>query len=327
MAYTPQTWVDKPSTATPLTAVRMTHMEDGIAEASDRLDTLEAVPAYNDEKAQDATAALFAAGTHTGVTFTYNDAAGSLSAAVTGGASIPTSTLAAKGDLVGASGSATPVRLAVGSTGQVLTVDSTTTSGLKWATPSSTTTIRTATDYDDTVAPTSGQAIVWNGTKYAPGTVSGGSSGIPASTVTAKGDLLAATGSGNVGRVGIGSDGMVLTADSTQTSGVKWSSPAVVGINTQSASYTLALADAGVVVEMNSASANTLTIPPNTTAAIPVGTIIEVFQLGAGQTTIAAGSGVTLRAPDGAKLAKQYASASLRKRGTNEWVLAGSVSA
>lgn len=45
----------------------------------------EIVAGYTDEQAQDALASLIAAGTHTGITFTYNDAANSLSAAVTGG--------------------------------------------------------------------------------------------------------------------------------------------------------------------------------------------------------------------------------------------------
>lgn len=44
--------------------------------------------------------------------------------------------------------------------------------------------------------------------------------------VTAKGDLLAASASGTVARVGVGSDGQSLVADSTQSSGVKWATPA-----------------------------------------------------------------------------------------------------
>lgn len=99
----------------------------------------------------------------------------------------------------------------------------------------------------------------------------------------------------------------------------------ITGNNQTGTTYTLVLADAGKCVEGNNASAITLTIPPNTSVAFPVGTVIEVFQQGAGQITVTAGSGVTLRAPDGAKTAKQYASASLRQRATDEWVLAGNV--
>jgi hypothetical protein len=45
---------------------------------------------------------------------------------------------------------------------------------------------------------------------------------VQASTVTTKGDLLAATGAGAIARQGVGSDGQVLTVDSTQSTGVKW---------------------------------------------------------------------------------------------------------
>jgi hypothetical protein len=89
------------------------------------------------------------------------------------------------------------------------------------------------------------------------------------------------------------------------------------------ADYTLVLADRGTVVELNKATAITLTVPTNASVAFPVGTIIEVYAVGAGQVTIAAAGGVTLRAPNGAKLAQQYSTGFLRKRASDEWVLNG----
>ena len=88
--------------------------------------------------------------------------------------------------------------------------------------------------------------------------------------------------------------------------------------------YTFVLGDAGTVVEGNSASAQTFTIPPHSSVAWATGTVMEVFQYGAGQITIAAGVGVTLRS-DGAKVktAAQYATIGLRCRATDEWVISG----
>ena len=46
-------------------------------------------------------------------------------------------------------------------------------------------------------------------------------------------------------------------------------------------SYELVLSDAGKVVEMNNASANTCNIPANASVAFPVDTRIDVYQRGA----------------------------------------------
>lgn len=54
-------------------------------------------------------------------------------------------------------------------------------------------------------------------------TVAGGA--VPASTATAKGDLLLAAGSGDVRRLPVGTNGQVLTADDTQTVGARWATP------------------------------------------------------------------------------------------------------
>lgn len=101
-----------------------------------------------------------------------------------------------------------------------------------------------------------------------------------------------------------------------------------VGYNPQTNSYTLVIADAGKMVAINNASANTLTVPPNSTVAFPVKTRIDVGQYGAGQTTITAGAGVTIRsASSKIKLTTQYSGGSLIKIGTDEWWLFGDLSA
>lgn len=96
--------------------------------------------------------------------------------------------------------------------------------------------------------------------------------------------------------------------------------------NPQTASYTLVLGDAAKAVEMNVASANNLTVPPNSSVPYPIGTVLEVLQYGAGQTTIVAGAGVTLRSPGGRlKIAAQYGAAALRQRATDEWTVEGNL--
>lgn len=100
----------------------------------------------------------------------------------------------------------------------------------------------------------------------------------------------------------------------------------LTGLNTQTASYTLVLTDAGKLVEVNNASANNLTVPTNATVAFPLNTRIDLAQYGAGQTTIVAASGVTIRSNNGLKLTGQYAGGTLFKRGTDEWYLFGNTS-
>jgi hypothetical protein len=89
-------------------------------------------------------------------------------------------------------------------------------------------------------------------------------------------------------------------------------------------SYTLALINAGTAVEFTSGSAITVTVPPNSSVVFPVGTIIELLQYGTGVITVAAGAGVTIHSANNLLSARtQYSVLSLRKRATNEWVLAG----
>ena len=101
-------------------------------------------------------------------------------------------------------------------------------------------------------------------------------------------------------------------------------------INAQTGtSYTLVLADLREVVTMDNASANTLTIPANSSVAFPVGTQIDVIQLGAGVTTIDAAVGVTLNGVSGGSgaIGARYGPATLLKTATDTWVVFGNIGA
>jgi hypothetical protein len=60
--------------------------------------------------------------------------------------------------------------------------------------------------------------------------------------------------------------------------------------------------------------------------AFPIGSVVTLIQLGAGQTTIVAGVGVTIRSESSKlKLKAQYATAGLLKTDTDTWVAFGNL--
>lgn len=104
-------------------------------------------------------------------------------------ASITANIVNVKGDLIAATADNAVARLAAGTDGQVLKANSATTTGLEWAAES-------------------------------------GGSGIPATVVDAKGDLIAATAADTVSRLAAGSNGQVLKANSATSTGLEWSAEA-----------------------------------------------------------------------------------------------------
>jgi hypothetical protein len=169
--------------------------------------------------------------------------------------------------------------------------------------------------------------------------VNGG--GVPNSLVTAKADLVTATGNATPARLGVGANDTLLVAASGESTGLKWASLTASQIptldatkvptqvqNAQADSYTLVLADAGKLIEMGKATAQTLTVPLNSSVAFPTGTKIDIIQTGAGETTIAATGGVTINS-EGSKLKinAQWQAATLIKRATDTWVLIGALKA
>lgn len=101
-------------------------------------------------------------------------------------------------------------------------------------------------------------------------------------------------------------------------------------INAQTGTtYTFVLSDAGKYVTASNASAQTFSIPTNATAAIPVGSSIDIIQIGAGQLTVqAANSGTTTIYSTAAtaaapKARTQYSAMTLKKVASDTWHIIG----
>jgi hypothetical protein len=183
------------------------------------------------------------------------------------------------------------------------------------------------------------------------------------SKLTTKGDLLVTSGSA-LNRLAVGTNTYALLADSSATNGVAWGQIAAGGIasnavttakildanvtqdklallsvgsgqlkgmtfnNQTGTSYTAVLLDAHKTVTMTNASASTLTVPPNSSVAFAVGDQINIMQLGAGQVTITAGSGVTIRSSGNKlKLTGQYSVATVVQIAADTWMAVGNLSA
>ena len=101
---------------------------------------------------------------------------------------------------------------------------------------------------------------------------------------------------------------------------------AIVKINAQTGTtYTTVLTDSNKLITLSNGSSITLTIPPNSSVAYPIGTVIACMNLGAGIVTTAQGSGVTIRSRNGLVAGGQYAVWSLTKFLSDTWILAGDV--
>jgi len=102
----------------------------------------------------------------------------------------------------------------------------------------------------------------------------------------------------------------------------------LAGFNTQTGTtYTLVLGDKDKLVTLNNASAITLTVPPSVFSA---NDIVNIAQFGAGQVTLAQGSGVTIQSTGATttapKLRTNKSSASIICTASNTFLVIGDIS-
>ena len=111
------------------------------------------------------------------------------------------------------------------------------------------------------------------------------------------------------------------------------SASAALAFNDQTGTtYTFVLADAdNKLVTASNASAQTYSIPTNASVAFPIGTQLNLIQIGAGQVTVSAATpGTTTVVSTGAtsaspKCRAQYSAITLVKRDTDSWYAIGDI--
>jgi hypothetical protein len=128
------------------------------------------------------------------------------------------------------------------------------------------------------------------------------------------------------GTVTVAASGVAFT-DGTQT---KEGVPSRTPIVQKTASYTLStLTHRDSMLEVDSTSGTTISIPTDATLNYPIGTTIDILQTNTGQVTIAAVTPgtTTVNSTPGLKLRTRWSSCTLMKRAANTWVVFGDLTA
>lgn len=197
-----------------------------------------------------------------------------------GAAAIPCSLVTAKGNLIAASGSSTPVALPVGTNGQFLSANTACTSGLEWCTislacvPCSAFTAAGellagtgASTFTAIPAGTTGQLLTAD-TACTGGMKWSTDCFVNDSCYSAKGVVLAGTGSGTFSALSVGSDGQFLVADSACTTGLKWTTECFINDSCYTAKGVLLVGTgAGTVTALPVGSSGQVLVPNATCTA------------------------------------------------------------
>lgn len=168
----------------------------------------------------------------------------------------------------------------------------------------------------------------WNSLAYAYTAGAAGATG-PTGPIGATGPTgVGVTGpTGPVGATGptgpIGATGPTGASGATGAGGVE-------AVNAQiGTTYTFVLTDRDDLVTASNSSAQTYTIPLNSSVAFPTGSLVNLIQIGTGQVTVQGAGGVTVLSTGATaatpKTRARYSVLTLIKAGTDTWYATGDV--
>lgn len=172
----------------------------------------------------------------------------------------------------------------------------------------------------------------WNALAYAYTAGAAGATGPTGATGPngATGPTGVTGPTGPVGATGpVGPTGSTGPAGATGPTGATGAG-GVENVNAQvGTTYTFVLTDRDDLVTASNASAQTYTIPLNSSVAFPTGSLVNLIQIGAGQVTVVGAGGVTLNSTGATsaqpKTRAQYSVLTLIKAGTDTWYATGDI--
>jgi hypothetical protein len=92
-----------------------------------------------------------------------------------------------------------------------------------------------------------------------------------------------------------------------------------------STTYVIEGTDRSKVKLFNNSNNISVIVPNSGSATFPIGTKVDLIQIGEGQVTVSGASGVTVNGNPGTRLNGQWAQASLIKTASNTWVIYGNI--
>jgi hypothetical protein len=137
----------------------------------------------------------------------------------------------------------------------------------------------------------------------------------------------------NTDLTGVLAEGMVVfLKDDDQLyvyDGTQWRlATSVSKLTSTTANLTLGLTQLGTVLEVDSASNRTVTIPADATTNFPVGSRIDILRVNTGEVDVAPAAGVTLNSISSRrKLSARWSAGTVIKRAANSWALIGDLKA